>query len=92
MKKSKGTINENTVGMPAIVIDEEHLILFPTTKTNPRLGLLSSKKKPSQAEIEDVISRTGTKFGITDIFYDTATVVYFLGDLRTLKTKINRWY
>jgi len=53
---------------------------------------LSSKKKPSQAEIEDVISRTGTKFGITDIFYDTATVVYFLGDLRTLKTKINRWY
>lgn len=31
MKKSKGTINENTDGMPAIVIDEEHLILFPTT-------------------------------------------------------------
>ena len=81
MKKTKEAENETTLGMPAIVINEEHLILFPTIKTNPRMGFLSSKKKPSEA-----------KFGTTDIFFDTATIVYFLGDLRTLKRKINRWY
>lgn len=92
MKKTKEIENENTLGLPAIVINEEHLILFPTIKTNPRMGFLSSKKKPSEAEIEDILSRTGTKFGTTNIFFDTATIVYFLGDLRTLKRKINRWY
>ena len=47
MKKSKGTINENPNGMPAIVIDEEHLFLFLTTKPILRLGLFIGNKKPS---------------------------------------------
>lgn len=81
--------NSEMAEFPAIIIDEDHNIFFPAFEDEPRLGLMTFKRPPSFEQMCDILAKTGTKFGPTEISCARYTMVYFLGDLRTLKRKIN---
>lgn len=81
--------NSEMVEFPAIIIDEDHNIFFPALEEEPRIGLMTFRRPHSFKQICDILAKTGMKFGPTDISCARYTVVYFLGDIRTLNRRIN---
>lgn len=85
----KKTTNSEMVELPAIVIDDEHKIFFPDLKLSSRMGILTFKHPPAIKKIIEILDATGISFGPTAFISNNYSMVYFLGDLRTLRRNVN---
>jgi hypothetical protein len=79
----------DVVRFPAIVIDDDHKIFFPSLEETPRVGILTFSKESTIEGFMNILDSTGTSFVLTGFMSRYSTLVYFLGDIRTLKSKIN---
>jgi hypothetical protein len=79
----------DVVRFPAIVIDDNHKIFFPSLDKSPRIGILTFRRDSTIEGFMNLLDSTGTSFVLTGFVSHYSTLVYFLGDLRTLKCKIN---